>query len=837
MTGKNIRRAAMRPARTTHRLLAALLVTAALARSESDDWVDQFADCATLRIESMESRGAACLSVDSEATKNLTKTPTFHPSTVCEDRRVTGANKTTRPWHDGTNGCAAYEREETRGHGWCALYGAHPFPQGSAKQACCACGGGRNVTRAFGAGDDVEVKVQGGAWRAATVSTASPGGGSLYAVRVGNKQATVLSEATIRPRPPPRDGLALAPCDPGDAAARADLRWALVGASPENGSSLLASLRHVASGAMLSGKFPGEQPKGRAQVTSSLLYAGEPSQGDADAWGGSTLRVRSAFGGGAAAWRPWAEIIRKTGDRAREDCLIGGRFGQPGLSKAEWTKCDDHMFDGLPGKMWKLTCDAGDDFGGDGALARAASLLALPEASIRALAPWRALGVGRGADAKAVKQAFRELSRVLHPDKRALLQSKIPSASAANADALFDVAQRAYDGLKGTDEALREKFRLANEKDGGLFDGSVVAELRPSDLKEDRGDLAWNATNSTTLWIVMLYSPSCMMSRSIAPLVEAAAAAFREKDRGVAVKFGAYACGEHGDAKAKTNKKGFAGVFEDPVCASLEPGLSETPRFAAAVEGAASPSWDRWRDTFGRVSAPNFPRRLVAFADRAARLLAAARTVERVERPFDEPLANAVALYVDDATPLSAAVEIAFAAKARDVAAAGFRAVVADCAGWCADAGVAFAPQIRVYGPGGEFGLLDEAFEELRDAEVAIASVAATLAAVATPSDAVALDDADGFEADDAEAAGACGAAPDGAAADARLDAPDPLGLSPPRTTEPDMAPRGIGGAAPKLSPRSEQRRVGGGAGEPFRGNSALYGGGMARGGGGAIGR
>ena len=210
------------------------------------------------------------------------------------------------------------------------------------------------------------------------------------------------------------------------------------------------------------------------------------------------------------------------------------------------------------------------------------------------------------------------------------------------------------------------------------------------------------------------------------------------------MKFGAYACGEHGDAKAKTNKKGFAGVFEDPVCASLEPGLSETPRFAAAVEGAASPSWDRWRDTFGRVSAPNFPRRLVAFADRAARLLAAARTVERVERPFDEPLTNAVALYVDDATPLSAAVEIAFAAKARDVAAAGFRAVVADCAGWCADAGVAFAPQIRVYGPGGEFGLLDEAFEELRDAEVAIASVAQLLEGLVEQPELAAADDGAG---------------------------------------------------------------------------------------------
>ena len=48
----------------------------------------------------------------------------------------------------------------------------------------------------------------------------------------------------------------------------------------------------------------------------------------------------------------------------------------------------------------------------------------------------------------AVTGAFRELSRLLHPDKRSWLGRKISGDKLARADALFATAQEAYDGLE-----------------------------------------------------------------------------------------------------------------------------------------------------------------------------------------------------------------------------------------------------------------------------------------------------------------------------------------------------------------------------------------------------
>ena len=47
-----------------------------------------------------------------------------------------------------------------------------------------------------------------------------------------------------------------------------------------------------------------------------------------------------------------------------------------------------------------------------------------------------------------MKGAFRELSRLLHPDKRSWLGRKISGEKLVRADALFATAQEAYDGLE-----------------------------------------------------------------------------------------------------------------------------------------------------------------------------------------------------------------------------------------------------------------------------------------------------------------------------------------------------------------------------------------------------
>ena len=74
---------------------------------------------------------------------------------------------------------------------------------------------------------------------------------------------------------------------------------------------------------------------------------------------------------------------------------------------------------------------------------------------------WEVLGVARNAEPAAVKGTFRELSRLLHPDKRSWLGRKISGEKLVRADALFATAQEAYDGLetvwKSNSGALRHR--------------------------------------------------------------------------------------------------------------------------------------------------------------------------------------------------------------------------------------------------------------------------------------------------------------------------------------------------------------------------------------------
>ena len=97
-------------------------------------------------------------------------------------------------------------------------------------------------------------------------------------------------------------------------------------------------------------------------------------------------------------------------------------------------------------------------------------------------------------------------------------------------------------------------------------------ELSPEDvLVDENGAPRVRPQDKTVAWVVVLYNPSCMMSRAVAPLIELAAA------RSVETRFAAFACGGHGPEKVEFERKGFAAVFEDPICQALEPGFSESP--------------------------------------------------------------------------------------------------------------------------------------------------------------------------------------------------------------------------------------------------------------------
>ena len=97
-------------------------------------------------------------------------------------------------------------------------------------------------------------------------------------------------------------------------------------------------------------------------------------------------------------------------------------------------------------------------------------------------------------------------------------------------------------------------------------------ELSPEDvLVDENGAPRVRPQDTAVAWVVVLYNPSCMMSRAVAPLIELAAA------RSVETRFAAFACGGHGSEKVEFERKGFAAVFEDPICQALEPGFSESP--------------------------------------------------------------------------------------------------------------------------------------------------------------------------------------------------------------------------------------------------------------------
>ena len=250
-------------------------------------------------------------------------------------------------------------------------------------------------------------------------------------------------------------------------------------------------------------------------------------------------------------------------------------------------------------------------------------------------------------------------------------------------------------------------------------------ELSPEDvLVDENGAPRVRPQDSAVAWVVVLYNPSCMMSRAVAPLIELAAA------QSVETRFAAFACGGHGSEKVEFERKGFAAVFEDPICQALEPGFSESPRVAAAA-GAGEVAAPRLV-SFGRVAAPDLPDRLLAYATRAAAHVKVAGSIDRTNN-VDEWHAQGglrVALYLD-ARPegdkaAAAAAEAAVSARARGLRAAGARILVAACFGseGCGEQDVRFAPMLRVYGPDDVAGqaVLDEPLVDARDAAIAVSA-------------------------------------------------------------------------------------------------------------------
>ncbi|KAH8050375.1 hypothetical protein JL722_11340 [Aureococcus anophagefferens] len=770
---------------------------ALLATTYANDLFSLLSACENVTIESVESRGFSCLSVDSGAVAagdDAAATP------VCED---------TKAWTDGSNGCAAYARAEADGEKWCERFGARGAGADSAAEHCCACGGGTLKPYRFGVGDAIRFRehVDGtaratctgtGAW-----STASSWPCGPRPTTRTRRASTVASRSSSSPRRRTprrrrrRDGLLLLPCDATDASERAERLWRPSAFESAEGETLVI-LEHAVSGARISADF-GDEKFAKKQ---SLKFPGEVRAPDEPpAFGGDVLRLRNAFDAGVSAWADVVNIGRRPSTRrhARPHCLTSAAFGKPSYDKPEWTECGEEpgaadASKGLPATMWRLAC-ADDDARYEGDAARA--------------------HLARAASAKDCKAAFREMGRVLHPDKRGALASKIDDPEAlARADDLFRAAQDAYDGLKNSDEQARERFRLDEETDDGLFGSSrdVFELTTPGDITvEDDGAVRLAVTDTTTLWVIFLYNPGCMMSRTVAPLVELGARAVKAGPHpaDVDVKFGAFACGHHAEAGGSFQRKGYAAVFEDAVCKS----------------------------SFGRVTIEatldNIPARLAAFARQSARLVASAATLERAEdaEAFAEfqttnlNITRAI-LFVDGASPHASAVEMALASRARSLRHAGAAVLVAEC-GADENCDAQETPQIKIYGPeslGGR-SLVDEPLADLRDAQVAV-SAAAAFATAVSKTDGSLTDDTETFtpEEDLPRSSPAAAAAARRRRTRRASSARGPRNIGAPPTAAPrDVEPPKL--EPPKLSKRNAGQDTWANAGAKNTGARGLYGG------------
>ena len=601
----------------------------------------------------------------------------------------------TKGWFDGTNGCEAYEKQEEQGQQWCTLYGQMEFLQGSAQKNCCVCGGGNGTVREWRVKDEVSVRL-GNTWVLGIIQTVKPKAGIAYEVSLPNtyigggrrKRMAVRKETTVRPRSDqPPSMLKLKTCN----------------------------LRKPAQRWLYDGNLTG--PDG-------LALGSAPSSE-------AKLETAEILG--------LPDIVHiKVG----ATCLAAGKFGEPTWANPKFVGCVDSYYKDMPFIMWE-TVDAKEPDEDQDDYDR---VLDLVRGGVSEMAPWDVLGVDRTATTKEVKAAFRDLSRVLHPDKRRKLAQLIemPFHEVTEiADAIFTAAQNAYDGLKNDDDRARNIFRQQHEKDEKLFGPSAnVLELSPNDFPDG---VFFPRRKKNDVWVIMLYSSSCSMSRAMAPLVNLAA---KVSD----VPFGAYPCGGHGAAAAERKRRGFAAVFDDKICAMLEPGFSETPRFVAISGDVPS-----FRFFYDSVRAPEFSTKLLDFSRKAHRLfhlhslVDTVDTDEALDAALDDNDGLKVVVYVRLSSTIDANLNQGVATfvpslvlKLKD---AGARLIVADCGKFHCDP-IDFLPAVHLYPDlgGGPIPLLDEAFTDLRDAQVALTALANTLAATKPSTSLSTSDDDDLFK-------------------------------------------------------------------------------------------
>ena len=565
-------------------------------------------------------------------------------------------------WTDGTNGCSAYKREERKGNGWCERFGHILKDELSAKDACCVCSGGiKDAKLRFGVGDVVSV-----------MNNRIDSSCFLKVVKVLDRFLYTLEVIEDCGRHGWMNGRKFREFESGhQIRIDSDDRRII---KPAN--YLQFELRRCRQG-MKEQEFWITPEIDNEVITTNHKFTITHVLTNA------TLSLSTAADEAVTFERVFNEERDKFFESDRfihiiknSDILSYGTFGKTEFSSPKWmSKEKDTNLKIQPYTMWSLNrveandlvdSNEGNDHGTwiqekvkDGGLDY-----------LKQLPPWLLLDVDRDAPKVEVKARFRELSKLFHPDK--------------NGGPLFDevflLLQAAYDGLKNSNIAEKEEFRVNAEVQAQLFAHSNhVLELLPSHWTQlgqgadskyvlnvggngtrscssvedgnicDGNNSAMKQENSTIssdsntvqAWLIFMYSPRCGMSRMVPTLVELASKHLEKEN----IRVGAYGCGIYGDSLESSKEKGFAAWVTDPICKQF--GRKETPNTHLILEFISGDSdfMQRAQDfRFFYTAAAHgtsvelLPRELINFADTAYRAWEDSMFIKSMEREdFDHP--------------------------------------------------------------------------------------------------------------------------------------------------------------------------------------------------------
>mmetsp|Transcript_17535 Transcript_17535/g.37043 ORF Transcript_17535/g.37043 Transcript_17535/m.37043 type:complete len:969 (-) Transcript_17535:411-3317(-) len=519
-------------------------------------------------------------------------------------------------WFDGTNNCDGYRHNPD----WCVEYGDmdyRPHAHLTAKQACCACGGGIRSTPRLRVGDYVKltgydqyqdchslkiVEVRVNPVFHYRIKVMKPCGPKRYVtdprtgarrvegmvqpgtvINISSDDHNVISKHTK---------IELKKCRPG----KPEQEFTLFPAG-ESGESDIVFISHESVGPLSTALGGKNHIFNVTQVFEDGLFEGS---GDFFYLKVITNLNEGAFQADGSPYPPDLSY------------LASGHFGEKEYSEVKALSLRSKRgFDEQEFSMWQFRPFVKGESDDDSLaidehsqwLVRMTQLIGIDY--LEQLPPWHLLDVERDASKGDVKSRFRELSRSFHPDKLVNQSEKKDLF-----ERIFVLLQNAYQGLKSANEREKEAFRVQAEAGSQLFAHSqYIVELLPfhwTKIENDGGDEgdssekgtgryilnAASHLNSTLLngtfpedevepsvqiWVTFMYSARCGMSKTVMGMVDLAA---RHLEYHENIKVGAYGCGLYKEHAPKPNDP--TGVTSDPICAQFQ--RRETPNVHIIVE-------------------------------------------------------------------------------------------------------------------------------------------------------------------------------------------------------------------------------------------------------------